>query len=71
MVTIGVVDDEKPARKKLRYLIENIVGMTDIFEARSGHEALKLIQSNPIDIAFIDINLGDMDGITLAKEGKK
>lgn len=71
MNSILVVDDEKPARKELRYLIENIIGMTDIFEARSGHEALKLIQSNPIDIAFIDINLGDMDGITLAKEGKK
>ncbi len=71
MNSILVVDDEKPARKELRYLIESIVGMTDILEARSGHEALKLIQSNPIDIAFIDINLGDMDGITLAKEGKK
>ena len=71
MNSILVVDDEKPARKELRYLIENIVGMTDILEARSGHEALKLIQSNPINIAFIDINLGDMDGITLAKEGKK
>lgn len=71
MNTVLVVDDEQPARKELRFLIENAGGMGDIFEAKSGHEALTLFQTCNIDIAFIDISLGDMDGIALAREARK
>lgn len=71
MNTILVVDDETPARKELRYLIENTAAMSEIIEARSGHEAMKLFHTRPVGVAFIDINLGDMNGIILAKEALK
>ncbi|HBE76551.1 MAG TPA: hypothetical protein DDW65_02030 [Firmicutes bacterium] len=68
MNTILVVDDEKPAREELRSLIENAATMSEIIEAKSGQEALRFLQTRTIEVAFIDVNLGDMNGIALAKE---
>lgn len=68
MLKLLIVDDEAPARKELRFLIESSAEMVHIQEAKNGREALEVAADQDFDVAFIDINLGDIDGISLAKE---
>ncbi|MDU6264274.1 MAG: LytTR family DNA-binding domain-containing protein [Anaerocolumna aminovalerica] len=68
---IGIIDDEKPARSELMYLIKEIVPNAVIQEMESGEEALKLIASERFDLLCIDINLGDISGISLAAAARK
>lgn len=69
---IAVVDDERPARSELSYLILEILPDAEILEAGSGAAALELFLSNPdLNLAFLDINLNDMDGTTLAAAMQK
>jgi DNA-binding LytR/AlgR family response regulator len=63
-----IVEDEEPAQKELRFLIESYAGTVQCREAKNGREALELVRTNKFDAAFIDINLGDLDGIALARE---
>lgn len=69
---IAVVDDERPARSELSFLITDILPEAEILEAASGAAALELFLSTPdISVAFLDINLNDMDGTTLAAAMQK
>ena len=71
MLKLLIVEDETPARKELRYLIEEASSppeVLEIREARNGREALETVAAHELDAAFIDINLGDIDGISLAQE---
>lgn len=68
MLTMLVVDDELPARKELRFLIENTAFPVQILEAQNGWEALEISAKQKVDAAFIDISMGDMDGFSLAQK---
>lgn len=71
MLRILLVDDESPARQELRYILDSLVKNAAIIEASSGEHAMQLIALEDIDIAFIDINMHGMDGITLSQEISK
>jgi DNA-binding LytR/AlgR family response regulator len=62
-----IVEDEAPARKELRFLIESYAAPVQFREAKNGREALEMAKTHQFDAAFIDINLGDLDGIALAR----
>src|SRR5699024_12005106 len=68
---IAIIDDEKPARSELSYLITKNLPNVDIVEASSGEEALSTISNDPFDLLCIDINLGDISGITLASAARR
>ena len=69
---IAIVDDERPARSELSFLITDILPEAEILEAASGAAALELFLSTPdIGLAFLDINLNDMEGTTLAAAMQK
>lgn len=68
---IAIIDDEKPARSELRYLITKIVPDAEIIESSSGEDALRIISDNSFDLLCVDINLGDISGITLASTARK
>ena len=54
---IAIVDDERPARSELSFLITDILPEAEILEAASGAAALELFLSTPdIGLAFLDIN---------------
>ena len=62
-----IVEDEYLAREELTYLIEkhskiNIVAVFD-----DGLDAFKFLQSNQVDIVFLDINIPSIDGMLLAR----
>ena len=67
---ILVVDDEAPARRRLRELLEDCAGalpLVVIGEAGSGREALDLLGGAAADLVLSDIRMPDMDGIELAR----
>ena len=66
MMRILVIDDERPARSELIHLLQEIEPDAAITEADSGAAALELISRNSFDLVFIDINLGDINGTSLA-----
>jgi two-component system response regulator AlgR len=66
-----IVDDEAPARSRLRHLLTDIVGEFPhriVGEAGDGLAALELLAMHPADIALIDIRMPRMDGIELAQQ---
>lgn len=62
-----IVDDEYPARKELRYFIENYTDMNIMGEFDNGLDVLDFIQENTLDAIFLDINIPKLDGMLLAK----
>lgn len=68
---IAVIDDERPARRELIHQILEVLPGSQIGEADSGASALELISSGDFDLLFIDINLNDMEGTTLAAAARR
>ena len=68
---IAVIDDERPSRSELCFLISNALPGASIQEADSGKRALELAAEERFDIVFVDIHLGDIPGTTLAQALKK
>lgn len=66
-LTIGVADDERPARSEMLHQLEELVPEGKVLEADSGAEVLKLAAEEKLDIIFLDINLGDIQGTNLVK----
>jgi len=65
-----VVDDEMPARRRLRDLLDDCCGavpLAVIGEAQHGREALDILQNSVADLVLTDIHMPDMDGIELAR----
>jgi two-component system response regulator AlgR len=68
---ILIVDDEAPARSRLRHLLADIAGEFPhqiVGEAGDGVAALEILAAHPADIALIDIRMPRMDGIELAQQ---
>jgi two-component system response regulator AlgR len=66
MLHILIVDDEQPARDRLRRLIEPMTGYRVAGEAGSGAEAIERIRELGPDIVLLDISMPGMDGMSLA-----
>ena len=67
---VMIVDDEAPARRRLRELLDDCAGalpLVIVGEAGSGREAMGLLSSSPTDLVLSDIHMPDMDGIELAR----
>jgi len=65
-----IVDDEAPARTRLRNLLDDIAAQVPtqvVAEAGDGIEAMQRIDGVDIDVALIDIRMPRMDGIELAR----
>ena len=63
---ILIVDDEPAIVNALTGILED--EGYDVFSAKSGQEALKLIKTEIPDMVFLDIWMPEMDGIALLKE---
>ena len=63
---IAVVDDERPARSELVYLIRQCRPEAEILEADGSEKLMFLLETESIDVCFVDIDLGGANGTTLA-----
>lgn len=64
---ILIVDDEAPARARLRRIVEELEGCEVVGEAGNGREALRHSESMQPDVLLLDIRMPDMDGIETAR----
>jgi two-component system LytT family response regulator len=64
-VRVLIADDERPARDKLRRMLEQ-EGIGAIEEARDGIEALQRIAEFRPDACFLDIQMPEVSGLELA-----
>jgi len=62
-----IVDDEIPARKELRYILEDIDEIEICGECSNGKDALQFLRTNEIDLLFLDVEMPVMSGIECAQ----
>lgn len=61
-----IVDDERPARDKLRRLLEQEPDITAIGEARDGVDALEQLPVFAPDLLLLDIQMPEVSGLEVA-----
>ncbi len=67
MLTALIVDDEKPARERLRRLVQKHDDIKIIGEADNGLMALEKIERLKPDMVFLDIEMPELDGVSVAE----
>ena len=65
---VMVVDDERPARDELCYLLREIPGVEIVAQAATGEETIKKFQEHLPDVIFLDIQMPDASGVDVARE---
>lgn len=66
-----IVDDEAPARRRLRKLLDPVVQQKQleiVGEASDGLEALDVLQKNDVDIVFLDIQMPELSGFDVLEK---
>lgn len=66
MLTILIIDDEAPARNRLRRMLVDVPAVQVVGEAATGQEALGLIAVTEPDVLLLDISMPGLDGMALA-----
>ena len=62
-----IVDDEKHAINTLKRNLNGIVEEENITTFDRSKNAIEFVKENDVDIAFLDIDMPEMNGIDLAK----
>jgi len=62
-----IVDDEPPARERLRSMLAEDGGFDVIGEAGHGEQALQLVESLHPDIVLLDVRMPGVDGLEVAR----
>lgn len=68
MISVVIADDEPLARDELTYLLKQCDDIEIVAEATQGAEALEMILALKPDVAFLDIHMPNLDGLTVAKK---
>ena len=69
-LSVMIVDDEAPARARLRDLLADValdVPNEVLAEAANGVQALEALEQRSVDVMLVDIRMPKMDGIELAR----
>lgn len=67
MLTCVIVEDEFPAREELKYFLTKHKEISLEKEFENPIDSLKYLQENKVDIVFLDINMPELDGMSLGK----
>jgi two-component system response regulator LytT len=67
-ITTLVVDDEKPARDELVYLLKGFPEIQLVGQGKNGVEALNLIKDHSPDLVFLDVQMPGLDGLGVIKK---
>ena len=63
-----IVDDEKPARDELAYLLKAFPEVNLIGQGKNGVEAVSLIKEHAPDLVFLDVQMPGLDGFGVLKK---
>lgn len=65
------VDDEMPALDNFRMTVKNFSMVKNLQVFLGGEEAISWACRNPVDVAFLDMEMQGMNGLEVAKELRK
>ncbi|MDY5665520.1 MAG: response regulator, partial [Blautia sp.] len=65
------VDDEMPALDNFRMTVKNFSMVKNLQVFLGGEEAISWDCRNPVDVAFLDMEMQGMNGLEVAKELRK
>ena len=63
-----IVDDERPARDELHFLLKGFPEISVIGQGKNGLEALALIKEHDPDLVFLDVQMPGLDGFGVIKK---
>jgi two-component system, LytTR family, response regulator LytT len=63
-----IVDDEKPAREELAYLLKAFPEVNVVGQGKNGLEAVSLIKEHAPDLMFLDVQMPGLDGFGVLKK---
>jgi len=68
---VVVADDERPARSFLVALLRSFEDVTVVGEAATGKDAVVMIEKEKPDLAFLDWQMPELDGIGVVRQLRK
>ncbi len=71
MIRVLVADDERPARAFLTGLLRAVADVKIVGEAANGAEAIELIEQEHPDVAFLDLQMPEVDGLSVVRLVKR
>jgi two-component system, LytTR family, response regulator len=63
-----IIDDEKPARDELAFLLKSFPEVSLVGQGRNGLEAVNLIKEHSPDLVFLDVQMPGLDGFGVIKK---
>jgi DNA-binding NarL/FixJ family response regulator len=67
-VRIMIVDDHALVRRGMAHVVRECFSDADVAEASGADEAIRVMETAPVDIALVDVRLPDVDGLDLLHE---
>lgn len=71
MIRVLIVDDENPARKELRAILEKNTNISIVGECYNGNDTIIFLLNHEVDLIFLDIEMPSMNGLETAKKIKE
>jgi two-component system response regulator LytT len=68
LISTLIVDDEKPARDELAYLLKAFPEISLVGQGKNGVEALALIKEHTPDLVFLDVQMPGLNGFGVLKK---
>ncbi len=63
-----IIDDEKPARDELAYLLKAFPEINLVGQGKNGLDAVSLIKEHSPDLVFLDVQMPGLDGFGVIKK---
>src|ERR1700680_4753292 len=63
-----IVDDKKPAREELAFLLKAFPEISLIGQGKNGLEAMTLIKEHSPDLVFLDVQMPGLDGFGVLRK---
>jgi two-component system, LytTR family, response regulator LytT len=67
-ISTVIVDDERPARDELAFLLKAFSDVNIVAQGKNGLEALALIKEHDPDLVFLDVQMPGLDGFGVIKK---
>ncbi len=71
LLRVVIADDERPARSFLAAMLRDFEDVTLVGEAEDGSEAVELIERTRPDLALLDLQMPEIDGLGVIRLLKK